>query len=232
MKHSLEVDNVLLEWGFRRILYGVFLKCETGRVTGLLGRNGSGKSCLLRIIFGDMKCRGACVRIDGRSVGDRKRDCRDIRYLPQGHFVPKYLTLQQVFGDFGVDFEDFLHYFPEFGRYRKARIGKLSGGERRLVEIFVILVSDAKFVLLDEPFAQVMPVHIEVLKTLIRREAQRKGIVVTDHFFRDVMEVADELYVVSAGKTQLICEPEDLKRLGYLHEEENKERYGAALIGG
>ena len=219
MNHTLTVDSVILRWGFRQILNGAFISCETGKITGLLGRNGSGKSCLLRIIFGDLQGKEAAIKIDGKYCRSRQRDCRDIRYLPQGTFIPRFFTVHQVFRDFRTDFDDFVHFFPEFAKLRKCRIGKLSEGERRLVEVYTILTAPAKFALLDEPFSQIMPLHIEVLNTLIRRERQHKGILITDHFYRDILDISDALYVLSAGKSVGIRDAEDLKRLGYLQEE-------------
>lgn len=217
MNHLLETDSVVLESGFRQILDRACLRCETGKITGLLGRNGSGKSCLLRIIFGELNPREASIRLDGRSWLGRARNCQDIRYMPQETFVPKYLTVGQVFRDFKADFDDFVHFFPEFAKLHKARCGRLSGGERRIMELFNILTAKSKFSLLDEPFAKVMPVHIEILKGIIRRERANKGILITDHLYQDIVDISDDLYVLVGGKTQLIRENEDLKRLGYVH---------------
>lgn len=219
MNHILEVEHVLLERGLRRVLTGVFLKCETGEVTGMLGRNGSGKSCLLKIIYGELQAKESSIRIDGQALSGRKRDCLDMRFLPQGHFIPGHLTLRRVFADFGNQWDDFVHFFPDFQAYYTSRMRRLSGGERRIVEIYTILQATEKFCLLDEPFAQVMPLHIDVLKRLIRRASETKGVVLTDHSYHEVMSVSDKVYVLSAGKSVLVRNAEDLKRLGYIHED-------------
>jgi ABC-type sugar transport system ATPase subunit len=67
MTHCLEADSIQLEFNGRRILSDIYLKCETGRITGLLGRNGEGKSCLMQIIYGTLACEKS-VRIDGVSA--------------------------------------------------------------------------------------------------------------------------------------------------------------------
>lgn len=92
----------------------------------------------------------------------------------------------------------------------------LSGGHRRLIEIFVILKSTASFVLLDEPFTHIMPVHIDKIKELILREKAGKGILLTDHLHRHVTELSDRLYLLDNGKTWPIKSKEDLYIRGYL----------------
>ena len=68
MMNSLEVDSVILDFGMRRILQDVYLKCETGRITGLLGRNGTGKSSLMKIIFGKLRLSSSSVRLNNKSL--------------------------------------------------------------------------------------------------------------------------------------------------------------------
>jgi len=100
---------------------------------------------------------------------------------------------------------------------RKAKIRTLSGGERRILECFVILRSRSLFAVLDEPFSQVAPLHVVTLKALIRAEKRNKGILLTDHMYRHVTDVADRLYVLANGQTYLTQDAEDLVRYGYLN---------------
>jgi ABC-type lipopolysaccharide export system ATPase subunit len=121
-----------------------------------------------------------------------------------------------VFADFGVDFQDLLNFFPDFEGYRKARMAALSSGQRRIIEIFLVLTSRTKFCILDEPFSQVMPVFVDILKKIILREKANKGIILSDHLYQEIVEVADELYVISEGKIHLVNGMGDLERLGYI----------------
>ena len=216
MINTLEIDSVILQFDTKRVLQDVYLKSETGQITGLLGRNGSGKTCLMKIIYGELIPLNNSVRLNSESLIDVKRKPEDIRYLPQFEFIPKYLTIQRIFKDFELDFSDFTTLFPEFDIYYHSKFKNLSGGERRIIEIYTILASKTKFCMLDEPFSQVMPVHIEPIKNLIIREKKNKGIIVTDHLYKHIIDICDHLYVISKGKTYLTKSTLDLKTLGYV----------------
>lgn len=97
-----------------------------------------------------------------------------MRYLPQQGFTPGWLTVEAVLRDFGLEWDDLTVWFPIFGKLRKAKIRTLSGGERRILECFVILRSRSLFAVLDEPFSQVAPLHVVTLKALIRAEKRNK----------------------------------------------------------
>ena len=201
-KHILEIDSVELSFGDRVILSSVYLAVETGGATALLGRNGSGKSCLMKILCGALRPGFRSMRIDGKWY-DRFGSSQ-VRYLPQQGFTPGWLTVEAVLRDFGLE-------------WRKAKIRTLSGGERRILECFVILRSRSLFAVLDEPFSQVAPLHVVTLKALIRAEKRNKGILLTDHMYRHVTDVADRLYVLANGQTYLTQDAEDLVRYGYLN---------------
>jgi len=221
MKHSLEIDSVILEFGNKRVLQDVYMKCETGKVTGLLGRNGSGKSCLMNIIYEKLSPTNKSIRLDGIAWLTGFSKPETIRYLPQFHFIPKSLSVKRIFKDFELDFFGFIHHFPGFQNYYKTPIKKLSGGERRIIEIYIILVSKTKFCMLDEPFSQVMPVHVDTIKRIISRERQNKGIIITDHLYRHIVDVCDDLYLIKDGKTYLTNGMQDLQRLGYIFEKDD-----------
>lgn len=215
MTNILEVDSVILEFDSKRILQDVYLKSETGKVTGLLGRNGTGKSCLMKIIYGEISPNDKSIRLNGNAIYSSYRDTKDIRYLPQGHFIPKFLTVNRIFDDFELDFLDFTNEFSGFEKFYKSKLNSLSGGEQRIIEIYSILASETKFCMLDEPFSQVMPVHIETIKNLILREKKKKGIIITDHLYKYIIDICDDLYVINNGKTYLTKGIQDIETLGY-----------------
>ena len=221
MIRTLEIDSVILEFGTKRILQDVYLKCETGKITGLLGRNGTGKTCLMDIIYGKLIPNDNSVRLNERALLRSTRLPSDIMYLPQFRFIPKSFSLNRIFEDFNLAFSDFIRVFPEFEKYNKSKLWALSGGEQRIMEIYLIVASETKFCLLDEPFSHVMPLHIDRIKNLILKEKKNKGILIADHLYKHIIDICDDLYVLNDGKTALTNSIQDLVTLGYKNSDTN-----------
>lgn len=216
MIEKLEVDSVILAYNSKVILQDVYLKSEIGKVTGILGRNGCGKSSLLKIIYGEILNIDKSVRINGKTLLGSFRSPKDLQYLPQENFIPKNLRLKRVFKDFDLSYSEFFNLFPTYQNYFNTKVGNLSSGQTRLIELYIILKSKTKFCLLDEPFSHIMPKHVSEIQKLINREKVNKGIIITDHMYKNVLDISDELYLISNGKTHKIKELKELEHLGYL----------------
>lgn len=214
--HTLEVDGVQLSFGEKHVLQNVYLKVSSGRVTGLLGRNGSGKSCLMRIIHGSLDIPDKSVRIDGQWVARAYE--HGVMYAPQHGFIPGGRTVRNVLRDYGLDFTNLVDAFPAMKPHLSSPAARLSGGEKRILEVFVVLASPlARFSILDEPFSQVSPLNAGVFKTLIGEAASGgKGILISDHLYRDICSVSDELYIISDRATRLVSSSDDLRKYGYI----------------
>jgi ABC-type branched-subunit amino acid transport system ATPase component len=220
MKKKLECDGIYLEFGLSKILTSIYLKCETGQVVGLLGRNGSGKSCLMNIIFGSMEAQSKSVRINDIPIL-KPFDRNTISYLPQNNFIPSFLTIKEALKVSNVPASTIQEVFPELKDVHNLKPSQLSGGLLRMVEVLLILNLPAAFCLLDEPFSGIMPVHVETLKSYIRECKKDKGIIITDHLHRHITSMSDKLYVLANGTTYHINRQEELVELGYLNESPN-----------
>ena len=215
MTHELIVDSVVVRFGERTVVSGGYVTARTGSVTGLLGRNGTGKSCMFRALMGGLKVDYVQVHIDSDPI-DLNRIGLKIKYLPQGRMIPDGLTLKQAFQLYQVDFWNFVLLFPKYSGKYHARLWEMSGGEARLAELYLVLMAEAPFCILDEPFSQIDPVQIEAVQQLIREKSREKGIIVTDHHYDAISSVADRLFVLSDGYTHPVENREDLVRNGYL----------------
>ncbi len=213
-RHILEIDSVELSFGERQILTNVYLKVETGKITALLGSNGSGKSCLMRILFDQLKPRFKSIRID--SIWQNRLNNKQVLYLPQKCCIPQYMEVKKVFNDYNVSFDSFTSSFPEFKEYANKHIHELSGGEARIIEIYATLHAESQFIMLDEPFSHIMPLHIATIKSLIVQQKVFKGILMTDHMYRNVIDIADNIYVISNQTVYATKDQEDLVKYGYI----------------
>lgn len=206
----LEIDNITLNFDGKDILKSIYFKAEKGKVTGILGSNGSGKTSLLRIIFGELTPTNKLIKIDKIPFRSKLYKKGFIRYLPQFQIFPDAFSLQEAFHSFNVSMNDFLKNFPNFKEKENHYFFQFSGGEKRLIETFIILKSDAKIILLDEPFSHLAPLYISRIKELIKQEKQYKIIIITDHLFKDILDISDTTYLLKEGWSKLLQNPEDL----------------------
>jgi ABC-type lipopolysaccharide export system ATPase subunit len=214
MTHIMEADSIQLGFNGRKILSDIHLKCETGKITGLLGRNGAGKSCLMKIIYGDLKCEKS-IRFDNMMQYEAFKRPDLILFLPQFNFIPPFLSLKRIFKDFELDFSLFSKRFPEFVNRYKSSAGSLSNGGYRLIELYAVLKSKSHFALLDEPFTHFSPIQIENVKELLIEEKANKGLLITDHMFVHITDICDSLYILTNGKIHLTKSVEEIETFGY-----------------
>lgn len=214
---KLHVDSVRKFYGNNLILSDVFLSCTKGEIKGLVGRNGSGKSTLLKIIFGVEKAEYSFVKIDDKVIKTVTDAKNLINYLPQENFLPNRIKIKKLIRLFleKPQQREILkneHIQPLLDKTNEV----LSGGEKRIVEIALILYSKAQFILLDEPFNGVSPIVRNQIMDLLKEMKKEKGIVLTDHDYRNVIKISDNILFLKDGYLQEIQSPEQLTELGYL----------------
>ncbi|HEY8783738.1 MAG TPA: ATP-binding cassette domain-containing protein [Mucilaginibacter sp.] len=212
----LKVDSVQLSFDDRKILQDVVLQCRQGEIVGLLGRNGSGKSSLLKIIFGSLMPSYKYVSINDEYIYSGYADGR-IAYLPQHNYLPhgiKISALARIVID-KLFWDEFANQEVYQKHYHKT-VGQLSGGELRMLETLLIIYNKADFILLDEPFTHISPVQTEYFKPVIKACAERKGIIITDHQYYNVLDVSDKLIILENGCTRPVNHIDELITYRYL----------------
>jgi ABC-type multidrug transport system ATPase subunit len=212
----LECDGIMLEFGLRKILSGIYLKCETGQIVGLLGRNGSGKSCLMKVITCSMQAESKSIRIDETPIlPDFSKN--GIAYLPQHHFIPSFLKIRDAFKIYGVSLDATTKYFSELDKHFDLKPSQISGGVLRIFEVMLVSGLPVKFVLMDEPFSGIMPLHILQMQEYLIEIKETKGILITDHLYRHIITIADTLYVLVNGQNYQVKNEEQLIQYGYIN---------------
>lgn len=214
---KLHVDSVTKSFKERKILQDIYIGCETGQIIGLLGRNGNGKSTLLKIIFGIANSDTQFIKCDNvilKSLSDRKNR---ISYLPQHLFLPKNIKIKNLIPLFCNQRNTELLFTSEFVQpFLHEKPKTLSQGEQRIIETLMIIYSEAEFILLDEPFHSLSPKITEKLKKNIRQELSHKGFIISDHNFKDVLDISDFIYLLSDGHLKQIQDLSELQRYNYL----------------
>ena len=207
-------QHLVKSFAGRRVIENVTLQLERGEVVGLLGPNGAGKTTTFQMLTGMIRPDAGAIALDGHNVTampfyDRARF--GIAYLPQAAFVPRGLTVEENITlvlearlpDKSARNRKMAELIEEFrlGEVRKARVGNLSGGQRRRCEIAITLACEPSFAMLDEPFAGVDPIAVEDIQSIVMHLRDRNiGVLITDHNVHETLSITDRAYLLFEGK--------------------------------
>lgn len=208
--NGLVAESIRKHHGNQVILNDIFISCKPGEIVGLFGRNGSGKSTLLKIIFGTINADFKYIAIDGKKIDDKYKHSHFIKYLPQDNFLPNHICIKEIIKCFCIKEE--IRSFcedPFINSVLNKRANHLSGGERRILEIMLLINSEATYLLLDEPFNGISPVNVEFIKGIIS-ETKDKGIIITDHNYQDVIDISSQMILLDQGNTKKIVKIDEL----------------------
>jgi lipopolysaccharide export system ATP-binding protein len=211
----LEVRGLEKWYGRRQVVMGVDFNVDRGEVVGLLGPNGAGKTTSFRMTIGLIDADGGSVMFDGRDVTKMPMYLRaraGMGYLAQDSSVFKQLTVEENLMAIletrrmsrrqRKDRQNEL--LDQFGltKIRKTKAQRVSGGERRRLEIARSLITEPKLIMLDEPFAGIDPKTVAEIQDQIRNlvDTYHIGILLTDHQFRETVQVSDRIYVIREGR--------------------------------
>ena len=208
----------------RAVVDNVDLELNQGEIVGLLGPNGAGKTTSFYMIVGFITPDGGKVHIDGRDISRLpmyKRARLGIGYLPQESSIFRQLTVQDnvmaVLQSLKMSRADRRRRRDELlemmgvTHIRNNRGYELSGGERRRVEIARALVTEPKFMLLDEPFAGIDPIAVADLQTVVTQlREEGLGVLITDHNVRETLNITDRAYILFEGKIEMSGTSEEI----------------------
>lgn len=216
-------NSVLRAEGLRKVYRGravvdnVDLELRQGEVVGLLGPNGAGKTTSFYMIVGFISPDSGRVSLDGHDLSRLpmyKRARLGIGYLPQESSIFRRLTVEQnvmaILESRKLGGAERRHRLEELlemmgvTHIRRSRGYELSGGERRRVEIARALVTEPKFMLLDEPFAGIDPIAVADLQSVVSALRDRGlGVLITDHNVRETLTITDRAYILFEGRIEL-----------------------------
>jgi urea transport system ATP-binding protein len=206
-----EVRNLSAAYGQSQVLHGIDLSVARGEIVVLVGRNGMGKSTLMKSLIGVMPARSGQIFVDGVDVTrlpSHRRVARGLAYVPQGRQIFGTMTVKEniqaglvVTGKSEIPREIF-DLFPILADFANRRGGNLSGGQQQQLAIARALASDPKVLLLDEPTEGIQPSIIKDLARLLRdiRSLRDICIVVCEQVLSFVLDIADRILVMEGGR--------------------------------
>ncbi|MBI5326280.1 MAG: ATP-binding cassette domain-containing protein [Ignavibacteriae bacterium] len=184
------------------------MKLEKGKITGLFGINGSGKSTLLKIGIGFLKQDEGIVQINENRFWrkSKMKKAKMIAYLHQENFLPNDLKVKDIINSIrNEQIKTKLLKYDIINSILNNKIYSLSGGERRILEILLVLSLKRDYVFLDEPFTGLSPLNIEQISDIIKNEAaEGKGIIICDHYLNYSIPIAHTKYFLENGCCKLI----------------------------
>lgn len=208
----------------RTVVNGVSFSLKPGQVAGLLGPNGAGKTTSFYMVVGVIQPEGGSVTLDGENLTGLpmfQRARKGMSYLPQESSIFRGLNVEDnlmvVAERLDLDKrqrrEKVDKLLTELGviHLRKNKAITLSGGERRRVEIARSLVSEPKFILMDEPFAGIDPIAVSEIQRIINELSSRGiGVLITDHNVRETLRICDLATIIHEGKVMCAGTPEEI----------------------
>lgn len=221
---NLSTRGLKKKYGERQVVKGVDLSVSGGQIIGLLGPNGAGKTTTFYMVVGLAKADEGQVFLgteDITSLPMHQRARRGISYLPQEASIFRALTVadnllailetvEPVSEQRRHRMEQLLHEF-NIEHIAKAKGYSLSGGERRRVEIARALITNPRFIMLDEPFAGIDPIAVADIQSLIVGLKNRGiGVLISDHNVRETLGVCDQAYILSDGQVLEFGTPEHI----------------------
>ncbi len=226
----LKVDNINLSYGAAQALRGVSLTAEPGKVTCVLGRNGVGKTSLLRALAGQQPISSGSIALNGEDVGALRpfeRARRGMALVPQGREIFPLLTVEENlktgFAPLKRDErsipDDVFSLFPVLDTMLRRRGGDLSGGQQQQLAIGRALVMRPKLLLLDEPTEGIQPSIIKDIGRAISylRDLGTIAIVLVEQYLDFACELGDQFAVMDRGAVKFSCDraaldPDELSR--------------------
>jgi urea transport system ATP-binding protein len=210
MSSVLTIDDLHVAYGQSEVLHGLNLALARNEIVALMGRNGMGKTTLMKALIGLLPARRGSVRVGDADISGLKsyqRVAKGVAYVPQGRMVFSAMTVEENI-ETGLGsakrsgiLAEIYELFPVLKEMRKRRAGNLSGGQQQQLAISRALASEPKVLLLDEPTEGIQPSIIREMARTLKRIRDERGlsILVSEQVLSFALDIADRVLVIEGG---------------------------------
>ncbi len=213
----LNTDSLSKSYGQQVALNNVNLTLETGKVIGLLGPNGSGKTTFLKIIAGLLTPSSGSVMINGMAPGFETK--KIVSFLPDTVFFPTWMKVKDTFNLFEDFYDDFnrekaMEMLKNLDISENMQLKKMSKGTLEKVQLITAMSREAKLYCLDEPIGGVDPATRDyILRTIISNYAEDSSVLISTHLISDVENVLDEVIFLQNGEVKKHSSVDDIREI-------------------
>ena len=220
----LEIKNVHKKYLSHSVLEGVGFSIPRGKIVGLLGPNGCGKTTILKLISGLLQLDEGEIRINGICPGQQTKSM--ISYLPERSYLNDWMKISDIlnlFSDFYADFdrERAEQMLTDLKISKEEKLKTMSKGTKEKVQLILVMSRRASLFLLDEPIGGVDPATREyILHTILKNFDENSSILITTHLIQDVETIFDQVLFLNQGKIVIDGEVDEIR-----------EKYGKSIDG-
>ena len=208
----LECKNVFKSFDGNDVLKNINLTVEDGKIIGLLGRNGQGKTTLIKLINDLLVPSSGEVLINGKAPGIESK--KRIAYLPERTYLDKSMTVKQAVVYFSEFYDNFnaeraYSLFEKLDLNLNQKLSKMSKGMQEKVQLILVMSRDAQLYILDEPLGGVDPASRDyILDTILSNFCEGASVIISTHLIADIERILDEVIFIDKGQI-ILCEPAD-----------------------
>ena len=213
--YLLECINLEKSFGNKKILKNVNLKINGGKIIGLLGKNGTGKSTFIKLINNLLTADSGQILVNGKEIGVKSK--KVISYLPERTYLDKSMTVESVvkyFSEFYGDFdcEKAKKLLADLGLDIKQKLNKMSKGMQEKVQLVLVMSRKADLYILDEPLGGVDPATRDyILDTILTNFNEGASVIISTHLIADIERILDEVIFINDGEIILTSNTDELR---------------------
>ena len=210
----LQVKNVYKSYGDKQVLKDVSFTVEAGRIVGLLGKNGTGKSTLIKLINDLLTIDKGEILINGEKVGVESK--KIVAYLPERTYLDKSMTVKKALDYFCDFYEDFdrelaIKLLGDLKLDIDQKLSKMSKGMQEKVQLVLVLSRKAQLYVLDEPLGGVDPATRDyILDTILKNFNIGASVIISTHLISDIERILDDVIFIDEGKIVLTSPSDEL----------------------
>lgn len=211
----LEIKNLYKSYGNKEVLKNINLEIPSGKIIGLLGKNGTGKTTLIKLINGLLTIDKGEILINGKEIGTESKLA--IAYLPERTYLDKSMTIKETLEFFKDFYENFdikkaRKLLKTLDLNENQKLVKMSKGMQEKVQLVLVMSRKVDLYILDEPLGGVDPATRDyILDTILTNFNEGASILISTHLISDIERILDEVIFIDKGKTELVGSADELR---------------------